>query len=231
MNWFSSFITSSIGQKVIMSLTGLFLILFLIVHLAGNLQLLSNDGGESFNTYAYFMTHNPIIKIISYGLYAFIVLHTIQGVALAIQNRSARGQGYLVKVTRGTTTTPWIAKSMAAIGIIIFIFIVIHMVQFWAVMHWGDLKMVRYEGYTHDVKDLYTLVAATYTNLPFVIFYVISMIVVGLHLWHGFQSAFRTLGMSAEKYVPVVRFLGRAYAVIVSLLFAIIPIIMYLNQQ
>ncbi len=232
MNWFTNFLTSSIGQKLIMSLTGLFMIMFLIVHLAGNLQLLFNDGGEAFNIYAYFMTHQPLIKVISYGLYAFILLHAVQGWLLWRKNRVSRGpQGYAMKVTRGVATNPWMAKSMAALGTIIFVFIVIHMYQFWFVMHWGDLKQIRYDGMQNDVKDLYTLVAATYRDLPFVLFYVVSMVVVGFHLWHGFQSAFRTLGLSHEKYVPVIKFLGKAYAVVVSALFAIIPIIMYLNQR
>lgn len=215
-----------------MSLTGLFLILFLAVHLIGNLQLMYDDQGEAFNLYAYFMTHNKFIKVISYGLYAFIVLHSIQGLSLWLQNRKARGaQRYALKVTRGTSSNPWMARSMAALGTIILVFIVIHMYQFWFVMHWGDLKMVKYDGALYEVKDLYTLVAATYRDPFFVIFYVISMIVVGFHLWHGFQSAFRTLGLSHDKYVPLVQFLGKAYAVLVPLGFAIIPIYMYLNQK
>ncbi len=96
MNWFTKTLTSTIGQKIIMSLTGLFLILFLLVHMSGNLQLFNDDGGESFNIYAYFMTHNPLIKTISYGLYFFILLHTIQGIALAAKNRSARKVKYKV---------------------------------------------------------------------------------------------------------------------------------------
>lgn len=232
MRWLLNLFTSSIGQKLIMSLTGIFLILFLVVHLIGNLQLMYDDGGEAFNLYAYFMTHNKLIKFVSYGLYAFIVIHSIQGLALWAKNRKARGpQGYAVKATRATTTNPWMAKSMAALGTIILVFILIHMYQFWFVMHWGDLKMVKYEGALHEVKDLYVLVAETYKNLPFVIFYVVSMVVVAFHLWHGFQSAFRTLGLSHHKYVPVVQFLGKAYAILVPLGFAVIPIYMFLNQQ
>ena len=102
MHWIRSFLTSTIGQKLVMSLTGLFLILFLVVHLAGNLQLLNDDGGEAFNTYAYFMTHNPLIKTISYGLYAFILIHSIQGIALKIANRKARPKrGLLPKLMCG----------------------------------------------------------------------------------------------------------------------------------
>ena len=104
MNWFVRFLTSSIGKKLIMSLTGLFLCLFLVVHLAGNLQLLLDDGGEAFNIYAYMMTHNPLIKAVSYGTYFFIILHAIQGIILAIQNRKARSSRYAVTVTRTMTT-------------------------------------------------------------------------------------------------------------------------------
>ena len=88
--WLIQMLTSTLGQKLVMSLTGLFLILFLLVHLAGNLQLLYDDGGQAFNVYAYFMTHNGLIKTVSYGLYAFILIHSIQGIALKIKNRKAR---------------------------------------------------------------------------------------------------------------------------------------------
>lgn len=229
MNWFTGFLTSSIGQKFVMSLTGLFLILYLVIHLAGNLQLLAHDEGKSFNLYAYFMTHNWVIKIISYVLYASILLHAIQGWLLARKNRAARGVGYAVKATRAATTTPWIAKNMAALGTILFVFIVIHMYQFWAQTHWGDLEKVQYLGAKQPVNNLYALVDYTYENVYYVVFYVISMVIVGFHLWHGFQSAFRTLGLSHQKYVPVVQFLGKAYSILVPALFALIPIYMYFN--
>ncbi len=227
MSWFARFITSSIGQKFVMALTGLFLILFLAVHLAGNLQLLKQDGGEAFNTYAHFMTTNPLIKTVSYLLYTFILLHSIQGILLWRYNRAARGQQrYAVAYARPEERP---ARGMAWLGIIIFVFILIHLYQFWFQMHWGELKMVTYPTYPHEVKDLYSLVSATYQDPVFVIFYVASMVVIGIHLWHGFWSAFHTLGLGHRKYVPVVRFVGMAYAVVIPLLFAIIPVIMHLK--
>lgn len=225
MGWFSRFLTSSIGQKIVMALTGIFLILFLIVHLIGNLQLLHDDGGEAFNIYAYFMTHNPLIKTVSYLLYTFIVLHAVLGIMLWRGNQAARGdRGYAVNHVRSSERA---SRNMAWIGIIVFIFILLHMYQFWFQMHWGNLVYVEYEGYTHPVKDLYTLVAASYQNSGFVLFYVISMVVVGFHLWHGFWSAFQTLGLTHRKYSPVIKWLGMAYAVIVPALFAVIPVWMY----
>lgn len=225
MNWFARFITSSIGQKVVMALTGLFLILFLAVHLAGNLQLLKQDGGEAFNTYAHFMTTNPLIKTVSYLLYASILLHSVQGLLLWRYNRAARGsQRYAVSFARPSERP---ARNMAWVGIIILVFILIHLYQFWFQMHWGELKTVNYATYPHEVKDLYSLVSATYQDTFFVVFYVISMAVVGVHLWHGFWSAFHTLGLGHRKYVPAVRFIGMAYAIVIPFLFAVIPVIMY----
>lgn len=212
-----------------MALTGLFLILFLAVHLAGNLQLLRSDGGEAFNTYAHFMTTSPLIKAISYTLYAAILLHTVQGLILWRYNRAARGPvRYAVSYSRPEERP---ARNMAWIGIIIFVFILIHLSQFWYQMHWGELEMKEYPSYPHKVKDLYSLVSFTYKNPAMVLFYVVCMGVVGVHLWHGFWSAFHTLGLGHRKYVPVIRFVGMAYAIVIPLLFAIIPIIIYFRSE
>ncbi len=212
-----------------MSLTGLFLILFLVVHLAGNLQLLADDGGRSYNEYAYFMTHNPLIKTISYLLYIFILLHAFQGWVLWRNNRAARGaQRYAVHRLRAVRTNARIASRMGWIGTVIFIFILIHMYQFWFKMKMGEVGLVRYDG--REVQDLYSLVAATYRDVGFVVFYVVSMVVIGAHLWHGFQSAFHTLGLDHSKYSPLIHFVGKAYAILVPLGFALIPVLFFLKH-
>ncbi|MCO6477032.1 MAG: succinate dehydrogenase cytochrome b subunit [Phaeodactylibacter sp.] len=226
MSWFSNFLTSSIGQKVVMSLTGIFLILFLVVHLAGNLQLLYDDGGKKFNIYAEFMTSNPLIKTVSYLLYAFILLHAIQGWVLWRKNRKARGpQRYAVKTTKSVGTNSFAASNMGWLGTIIFVFIVIHLYQFWLQMKLGNLPMANYDG--KEVKDLYAIVSVAYDNLAFVIFYVVSMVVIAFHLLHGFQSAFQTLGINHNKYTPLIKGIGKAYSVLIPLGFAIIPVYMY----
>ncbi|MFK7937365.1 MAG: succinate dehydrogenase cytochrome b subunit [Saprospiraceae bacterium] len=225
MNWLMRFLTSSIGQKTVMSLSGLFLISFLLVHLVGNLQLLMDDGGEQFNIYAKFMTTNPVIKTTSYLLYAGILLHAFQGFALWWQNKQARGdKGYAVKVTRAVKTNSFTSRYMAAFGTIIFVFLLIHMYQFWLQMKLGNLPMVSYEGYDEPMKDLYAPVAEVFSNPLFVVFYVASMIVIALHLWHGFQSAFQTLGLNHKKYTPIIKGVGAAYSILVPLGFAILPI-------
>jgi succinate dehydrogenase / fumarate reductase cytochrome b subunit len=226
MNWFSNFLTSSIGQKLIMSLTGLFLILFLVIHLIGNLQLIAGDGGESFNIYAYFMTHNPLIKTVSWGLYAFILLHAVQGILLAIKNRKARGpKRYAVNTTANTS---FASRNMALLGMLVLAFLGIHMGDFWYQMKFtNNLEYLSYPGINYQVKNLYAKVAVTFGQTWFVVVYVISMLVLAIHLWHGFASSFQTLGLRHKKYTPLIEALGKIYSVLVPALFALIPLVMY----
>jgi succinate dehydrogenase / fumarate reductase cytochrome b subunit len=225
MSWLTKFLSSSIGQKVIMALTGLFLMLFLVIHLLGNLQLLKDDGGEAFNTYAYFMTHNPLIKTISYSLYAFILWHAVQGIRLWLGNRAARGNArYAVAHTRSEERA---SRNMAWLGIIIFVFLMLHLWQFWLKMKLGVLPTVSVAAYDEPVQDLYFVVAAAYENIFYVAFYVICMVVVGLHLWHGFWSSFQTLGLSHRRYTPLIKGIGYAYSIGVPAGFALIPLWMY----
>lgn len=222
MNWFTTLLSSSLGRKLLMALTGLFLISFLVIHLIGNLQLLKDDGGEAFNVYAYFMTHNPVIKTISYTLYASILLHALLGVRLALINKKARGpQGYAVANKASSMTS----RNMGVFGTIIFIFIVIHMRDFWAEMHWGNVPTQVYNG--QEVKDLYSIVALAFSQAWYVALYVVCMIMLAFHLWHGFASAFQSLGLNHLKYNAAINFVGRAIAIIIPALFAWIPVSMF----
>ena len=211
-----------------MSLTGIFLMLFLVIHLIGNFQLLKDDGGEAFNTYAFFMTHNMLIKIISYSLYAFILWHAVQGIRLWLNNRAARGNvRYAVNHTRGSERS---ARNMAWFGIVIFVFIVLHMIQFWLQMKLGVLPPVDVAAYDHPVTNLYLPVKEAFQNGGYVLFYVVSMVVIGLHLWHGFWSAFQTLGMNHPRYNGLIKTVGYTYAVGVSAGFALIPLWIYFSK-
>lgn len=209
-----------------MSLTGLFLVLFLVVHLAGNLQLLADDGGESFNSYAYFMTHNGFIKFVAYGNYFFIILHAIVGIMIAVKNRKAKGQKYAVS---SMSETSWSSRNMALLGTLILAFIFIHMGDFWYKMKFGDMGMVASASLGHEVKDLFTRVNVAFDNPLIVVVYVIGQIVLALHLWHGFQSAFQTLGFNHPKYTPIIKGLGKIIAIVIPVGFAIIPLLHYLN--
>lgn len=225
MNWFVTFLTSKIGQKLVMSLTGLFLTSFLLVHLAGNLQLLKDDGGVAFNTYARFMVHNPLIKTISYGLYFSILLHAIQGLAFAFKNRAARGgKTYVVNTNQAKS---WYSSNMALLGTLILFFILIHMGDFWLKYKFGNsLPMTTIDGV--EQKDLYFGVRQSFSQLWIVIIYVVANVVLFFHLLHGISSAFQTLGINSKKYTPVIKGIARVYAFLVCLGFIIIPVYFYL---
>ena len=229
MNWVSNFLTSSIGKKLIMSLTGIFLILFITVHLAGNLQLLIPDDGVAFNLYAKMMTSNPVIQTIAYGNYFFILLHSIQGIFLWRQNSAARNSKYAVKKVSAKSTSGFASTNMGWLGTVIFIFILIHLYQFWLQMKLDTVPYVTIDG--EQIKNLYVIVTAAFTNPLYSIFYIVSMIVLAVHLWHGFQSSFQTLGLNHKKYTPFIQGLGKVYAVVVPLGFAIIPLYFLLGMH
>ncbi|HEY4653578.1 MAG TPA: succinate dehydrogenase cytochrome b subunit [Cyclobacteriaceae bacterium] len=222
MNWFASLFSSSNGKKLVMALTGLFLILFLVIHLIGNLQLLKSDGGRSFNIYAEFMTTNALIQVISIVLYTLILVHVIWSALLTARNRAARGATNYVVIKN---SSPWTSRNMGILGTFIFIFLVIHMKDFWAEMHWGGIGKANYDG--KEVKDLYAVVALAFSQPWYVALYVISMFMLAFHLWHGFASAFQTLGLNHVKYNGAIRFIGRAFAIVVPAAFAAIPLGMF----
>jgi succinate dehydrogenase / fumarate reductase cytochrome b subunit len=215
MKWIINFFTSSLGRKLIMSLTGLFLILFLIVHLFGNLKLLADDGGKSFTDFVIFMEENPLVKITAWGLYIFILLHAIQGTIIWIINRKTKGRTYAVTTSANAS---WASKNMFYLGVLIFVFLIIHMGDWWL-----ELKML----HKYDDEALYQNVIDTFKMPLYVVIYDISMIALFFHLKHGFQSAFQTLGVNHKKYTPIIQGLGWIYSIAIPLGFFIIPIYIY----
>ncbi len=226
MSWIINTLTGTIGRKVIMALTGLFLIMFLAVHLAGNLQLLHNDGGEAFNLYSQFMAHNPLIQAVSKGNFFFILLHIFVSITLYVRNKKARPIGY--KVSSGNSNSSWSSRSMTLLGTLILIFILLHLRGFWYILKFGEVPSVTIDGVS--MHNAYQLIVEAYAIPGVMVFYVISMIVLAFHLWHGFASAFQSLGLNHPKYNGIISGLGKLYAIIVPALFALIPIYMYLNN-
>ena len=220
MSWLSQTLNSTLGRKLVMALTGLFLVTFLIVHLSGNFQLLMNDNGEAFNAYAKFMTTNPLIKAASYILYGGILIHVIWSIILTAQNRKARPVRYAVE--KSAANSAWNSRNMGILGTIILIFLIIHLRNFWYEMHFGEI--------TVDIngnKDLFKVVSAAFAQPLYVALYVLSMVGLGYHLSHGFASGFQTLGLNHPKYTPFIKKLGNLISILIPLGFAIIPIIMY----
>ncbi len=287
----SALLNSSIAKKWWMALTGLFLCLFLVGHLLGNLQLIfihGEEGKRAFNEYAYFMTHNPFIKVLSYVTYFSILFHAIDGLVLTFKNKKARPKNYAYNKPGTNSSLP--SRYMAVLGTAILVFIVLHMASFWGKMHYtamplhtvnventefyltqtegsyipvvdfeqNDLGEAKFwikdgtEFYTtrgeiklgEGYKDLHSLVFAYFghdkmeeANLPAnknaliaVIIYVVAMLVLAFHLWHGFASGFQTLGVNHSRYNSFIKGFGKFFAIVVPLAFAIIPIMIFMNK-
>jgi succinate dehydrogenase / fumarate reductase, cytochrome b subunit len=227
MNWLIQALTSTIGRKVIMALTGLFLILFLTVHLIGNLHLLKDDAGESFNKYAEFMGHALPIQIISVANFSFILLHIMMSIILTLRNRASRPVEYAY--SRPQANSAWSSRNMGILGTIILIFLVVHLSQLWYKSKFGEMPFISYGG--EEYKDLYKVTRYAFTETWIVALYVISMVGLGFHLVHGFWSAFQTMGLRHKKYTPLINGVGLAFSIIVPALFAMIPVWMYVEQM
>jgi succinate dehydrogenase / fumarate reductase cytochrome b subunit len=226
MTWKQVF-TSSIGRKITMGLTGIFLITFLVVHVGLNACIWANDGGEMFNKAAHFMGSMVVIRILEIGLFVFIFIHIIQGLALEISNRSKRGVGYAVNY--GNRGSKWYSRSMGLLGTLLLLFLVMHWMNFWIPSRFtgvtdesGNVLSKTYNNI--EVHDLYSLMKITFSDLWVVIVYVLGCISLGYHLAHGFQSAFRSLGVHNKRYNALLSSVGYAFAIIVPLAFALMPV-------
>jgi succinate dehydrogenase / fumarate reductase cytochrome b subunit len=226
MTWKQVF-TSSVGQKLTMGLSGIFLILFLVVHAGLNACIWAMDGGIMFNRAAHFMGDNVVPRILEIGLFVFILLHIVQGLMLEASNRSKRGTPYAVNY--GNRGSKWYSRSMGLLGTIILLFLITHLVHFWIPSRFTGVAETTLPNGV-EVHDLFSLMMATFQeNLGVVILYVLGCVSLGYHLAHGFQSAFRTMGVHNKRYVAMLQSTGYAFSVIIALAFAMMPISMYLG--
>lgn len=206
-----------------MGLTGLFLIGFLVIHCFLNSLIFVNDGGLLFNEGAHFMATNWLIRSMEIVLFLGLILHIIQALVLTLENRKARPVGY-AKVN-GAANSSWYSRSMGLLGTLLLIFLIVHLAHFWVKSRFTGLPLEAGTG--HD--DLYIIMKETFSYLWVVILYCLSMISLAYHLMHGFQSAFQTLGLNHKKYTPLIKAAGTAYSIIIPLLFALMPVTMYLG--
>ena len=225
MTWKQVF-TSSIGQKITMSLTGIFLILFLIVHVSVNACVWFNDGGEIFNRVANFLGANAVPRVIEIGLFLFFILHIVQGYVLEAENRTKRNVGYAINY--GNRGSRWYSRSMGLLGTLVLLFLVIHLIDFWVPSRFGKMPEAILSDGKH-VHNLYSLMQVRFQELWIVIVYVIGCISLAYHLMHGFYSAFKTLGVYNKRYLILIRWCGYLFAIIVPLVFAMMPISFYLG--
>ncbi len=213
----SRFLGSSVWKKFVMSLLGLFLILFLPVHLGINLLLLNSDP-EPFNQAAHFMATFWLIKGFEVVLLGAFLLHIFYGIVIQIQNWTSRGMEKY-KITNYSQTS-FFSKFMIWTGLIVFIFLAIHFVNFYFI------KVGLVQG---DPENFYGIAHQLFKMPGYLIFYEFSFLILAFHLAHAFWSAFQTLGWSTQGLTPVFKVLGNLYAIFIPLGFAIIPLIIYFS--
>jgi succinate dehydrogenase / fumarate reductase cytochrome b subunit len=218
---FGNAFSSSIGKKLIMGITGLFLILFLIVHCFINSLIFLNDGGLTFNLGANFMATNWLIRGSEVILMLGLLLHIVQGLRLTLQNQAARPVKYAVN--NGNANSKWYSRSMGLLGTLLLIFLIVHLSNFWVVSRFTGIPTEDANGR----EDLYAVMRETFKNIWIVVLYVLAMVSLAYHLLHGFASAFQTLGWNHRKYTPLIKRFGVWYSIIIALLFAAMPIAIY----
>lgn len=199
------FLTSSIGKKIQMALTGLLLCGFLVAHLAGNLFLYK--GPEAFNHYANALAANPLLPLAELGLVVLFALHIVMAIWTRIENWRARPDNYAIYQSSGGRT--WGSATMMYSAILLFVFLIIH------------LKTFRFQP---DRSDLYKMAVAAFHDKLYSLFYAVAMGALALHLSHGFQGGFQTLGVNHPKYTPWIKRFGLGFALVVALGFASIPL-------
>lgn len=213
--------TSSVGKKLVMAFTGIFLILFLIVHAALNACIWANDNGEMFNQGAHFMGSNIVPRILEIGLFLGFILHIAQGLLLTLENKKARSNQYAINY--GNKGSKWYSRSMGLLGTFVLLFLILHLSHFWFPNRSSQGFLLGEE------INLYEAMKTIFSNLWIVIVYVAGCISLGYHLAHGFQSAFKTIGVTNKRYHTMLSSMGFAFSIIITIAFAMMPVSFYLG--
>ncbi|HSN09951.1 MAG TPA: succinate dehydrogenase cytochrome b subunit [Hanamia sp.] len=214
MTWKQLF-TSSIGKKILMALTGFFLIIYLIVHAFLNALIFYNDDGKIFDKGANFMLHNYFIRFLEIGLFAVFILHIIQGLMLWQQNKASRKIKY--EKSNYPREIKWYSRYMGWLGTFLLLFLVMHLAQFWA-----QTKNELY--FNGPAIDLYQQMKEIFTNPVWFTLYMIGLASLLFHLLQGFQSAFQTFGINNRRWIYIIKGVGVFYSVAICLLFASMPL-------
>lgn len=211
MNKTTAFLTSSVGRKLLMALTGFFLFSFLIVHLLINLFLFWQDGGETFDVYAEFMATYPLLRPVEILLFAGFLLHAAVGVWLWVTNRGVRFPRY--RVNSGAETSAVTSRVAFWSGLAVSAFLVVHIYGFFI-----------QSRFFPDGRTMYAYVADAFRSPVTVALYVVAMVLLGYHLRHGFQSAFQTLGIRTGRYQRWIDLAGVLFWLVIPLCFAAMPL-------
>jgi succinate dehydrogenase / fumarate reductase cytochrome b subunit len=215
----TGFLKTSVGKKVLMGLTGLFLISFLVVHVSLNATIFFNDGGQTFNAGADFMAHNIVIRIMEIVLFAGLIIHIVQALTLTLANKKARPVAY-AKID-GAANSSWYSRSMGILGSLLLLFLVSHLSHFWI-----DTKIAVFKNEEHNT---YLEMKEVFSHWYVVLIYLVGVIALCYHLLHGFQSAFQSLGLNHKLYTPIIKKVGVWFSITVCVMFAAMPVCMFLN--
>ena len=210
-----------------MALTGIFLVVFLVVHCYVNANIFFGNAEENFNRAAHFMGSNLLVRITEIGLFAGFILHIVQGYKLELQNRGSRKTRYAV--TAGNKTSKWYSRSMAILGTLILLFLIIHLAHFWVPSRFGGLDEVTYDG--EKFHNLYLEMKNIFAEPWVVIVYILGCFSLSWHLLHGVQSAAQTLGWTNKNFFPMIKTIGIVFSILVPLIFALMPLAMYFGLQ
>ena len=217
MNRAVRFYRTAIGKKAVMAVTGLIGIVFVVGHMAGN--LLAFAGPEELNAYAHFLqSTGELLWIMRIGLIAAVILHVIAAVQLTQQNRAARPEGY---VKREPQVSTWASRTMRGGGVLLLVFIVLHILHFTT----GDWRPTG----SFVKEDVYGNIVGSFRIWWVTLFYVVSMIALGMHLYHGAWSSVRSLGLSQPSPRPLHRTVALGVAVILWLGFTSVPVAVFLG--
>jgi succinate dehydrogenase / fumarate reductase, cytochrome b subunit len=213
-----SLLGSLITTKLIIGVTGILLFAYLILHIAGNLMVFL--GPDTFNTYSHALINNPLVVPVEIGLLIVFLIHLVKAIRMTFQNQSARPDKYAKKEWAGGASQKSLASSsMILTGLAILIFVPIHV--------WTFKYGTHYEVGA-GVRDLFRTEVENFSSPIAVALYVIMMVLVGLHLWHGVPSSFQSLGFNGPRFTPLIRTIGKFSAVVIAGGFIVITLWVFL---
>jgi len=213
-------LSSSIGKKLLISITGLFLIVFLLVHLGLNITMLFDPvEGTVYNQAAHFMSTNPVIKVIEPILAIGFFIHILYGIIVQLNNWKARGSDRY-KVVNQKNSSTWASRNMIWLGVFVFAFLVVHITNFYVKLKFGDVAVVK----GTQMHDTFALVVTKFEIWWYVLIYIIGFIALGLHLHHAFWSAFQSIGWNNKIWRKRLETIGDIYTIVIVVGFTIIPL-------
>ncbi len=213
----TSFLRSSVGKKLVMALSGLFLASFLVIHLYINLFLFVRDDGREYDAYAEFMATYPLLRPLEIVLFAGFLLHGAVGIWLWVMNRRARPVKYALYKAGATSELP--SRIMWVTGLIVAVFLIFHIQEFFIVSR-----------FLSPGRSMYDIVAEAFTNPWTVALYLVALALLGYHLYHGFQSAFQTFGVRHKHYRRVIDWVAALFWLVIPLGFAAMPLYFFLGK-